>query len=146
MRGHEPSYWHHPMQDIEPAPTHACSNVAAATAKLFDMFVVKNHKKSPKGPAHDAAPLFRRFLALLWLMDPDRYFEGQTQTQVATYLGITRAAFSRIVRELSASTGLRNRWMKREGAIDVYRGRQERIWEERRQEAETQLYLNVVYQ
>ena len=149
MQTWEPSYYHHPVEDIEPAPDHSCSNAATATAQLFDSFVADNFRQTPRGLHHDAQPLFRRFLALLWVLDPDRYFEGRTERQVADYIGITRSAFSRIVCEFKDRLGVRNRYMKREGAIPVYKARQERIWSERaanKVTSEAQMYLNVVCQ
>ena len=145
MQTWEPSYYHHPVEDIEPIPERACSNIAAITAKLFDSFVVCHHRDTGR-PRDDIEPLFRRFMALLWLLDPIRYFEGRTEDQVAQYIGFSRSAFSRIVRELSIATGIRNRMMRREGAVQVYQTRQARIWAERRansEPVESQSFLNI---
>lgn len=124
------------MQDMEPAPDVACSDVAEALQAVLDFVTTKNLQGS-----------FVRFMALAWLMDPERYFEGRTETQVARLLGITKAAFSRVVRELSELSGIRNRYMKREGAIGAYSERQRRIWAERRGAEEerphAQLFLDV---
>lgn len=136
------------MEDIEPLPDHASSDLGEALNEVFDSFILQNHKRTDKGAIHDIEPLFRRFLALLWLMDPDRFFEGMSQTDLADYLKVKRATFSRHVRELSELTGIRNRHMKREGAVEVYRERQEKIWEKRKGEGimASQMFLNVVFQ
>lgn len=119
---------------MPPPPT---TDAGEAIAAVFDLIVAKDMRAS-----------YRRFMALAWLLDPDRYFEGRTETQVASYLGFTRAGFSLIVRELSEKTGIRNRHMKREGAVGVYRQRQERIWESRAsnyaEERDSQLFLNGI--
>lgn len=127
----EPSYWRHPLEDIEPLPDRSSTNVAVATASLFDAVVANHFRQSAKGPRNDLEPVFRRFLALLWLLDPVRYFDGRSETQVAKSLGVTRAAFSRIICELSRKLGLRHGGMKRSSASIVYSERQTKIWAQR---------------
>lgn len=143
MREREPSYWRHPLEDIEPLPDRSTTNVATATATLFDAVVANHFRPTDKGPRCDCEPVFRRFLALLWLLDPVRYFDGQTQTQVAKSLGVTRAAFSRLICELSRHLGLRNGSMKRSSASAVYAARQSRIWAERRAGKPAQTWLEI---
>lgn len=129
----EPSYWHHPMADIEPPPDYSCRDEAEAIRGVFGYITGQD----PKGA-------FVRFMAIAWLLDPDTYFEGRDQVQAAALLGLDKQAFNAIVIEACDALKIRNRYMRREGARESYAERQRGIWADREKAKDAvQTFLNV---